>query len=122
MDKAVPFIAKAAEDKTPFFAVIWFHAPHTPVVGHPRYIEQFYRDRPEEEQHYFSCITALDAQMGRLRAHLRELGVEQDTLLCFASDNGPEGNPGPRGKSRGTAGKFRGRKRSLYEGGLRVPA
>lgn len=122
MDKAIPFLTKAAENKKPFFAVIWFHAPHKPVVGHPKYMKAHYAERPETEQHYFSCITAVDAQMGRLRATLRNLDVAGNTLLCFASDNGPEGNPGPSGNSRGTAGKFRGRKRSLYEGGLRVPA
>ena len=122
MDKALPFITKAADEKNPFLAVIWFHAPHLPVVGHPKYMEAHYRGLPENEQHYFSCITALDAQMGRLRTHLRSLKIDQDTMLCFASDNGPEGNPGPRGHSQGTSGKFRGRKRSLYEGGVRVPA
>ena len=122
VDKALPFITQATTDKKPFFAVIWFHAPHLPVVGHPEIMKEHYGDRPEDEQHYFSCITALDAQMGRLRAHLRTLGVEKNTMLCFASDNGPEGNPGPKARAQGTAGKFRGRKRSLYEGGLRVPA
>ena len=122
MDRALPFITQAANEKKPFLAVIWFHAPHLPVVGHPKYMEAHYRDLPDNEQHYFSCITALDAQMGRLRAHLRTLRIEQNTMLCFASDNGPEGNPGPRGHSQGTSGKFRGRKRSLYEGGVRVPA
>ncbi|MFP6897794.1 MAG: sulfatase-like hydrolase/transferase [Roseibacillus sp.] len=122
MNKAIPFLSKAAEEKKPFFAVIWFHAPHQPVVGHPLYMKRHYADRPEAEQQYFSCITALDAQVGRLRAHLRKLGVAKETLLIFASDNGPEGNPGAKGTSQGSAGKFRGRKRSLYEGGLRVPA
>ena len=122
MDKALPFIAQAVREKKPFFAVIWFHAPHLPVVGHPGYMKAHYGGLPDNEQHYFSCITALDAQMGRLRAHLRTLKIEQNTMLCFASDNGPEGNPGPRAHSQGTAGKFRGRKRSLYEGGVRVPA
>lgn len=122
MDRAIPFIDAAVREKKPFFAVIWFHAPHLPVVGHPEFIEAHYRERPEDEQHYFSSITALDAQMGRLRQALRDLGVAQDTLLCFASDNGPEGNPGPKGRSQGSSGKFRGRKRSLYEGGVRVPS
>ncbi len=122
MDKALPFISQAVHDKKPFLAVIWFHAPHLPVVGHPEYMAAHYRGLPDNQQQYFSCITALDAQMGRLRAHLRHLKIEQNTMLCFASDNGPEGNPGPRGNSQGTAGKFRGRKRSLYEGGVRVPA
>lgn len=122
MDRALPFISRATEQKTPFFVAIWFHAPHLPVVGHPEYMKAHYQGLPDNQQQYFSCITALDAQMGRLRVHLRKLGIESNTMLCFSSDNGPEGNPGPRGNSQGTAGDFRGRKRSLYEGGLRVPA
>ena len=42
-------------------------------------------------------------------------------MVWFCSDNGPEGNPQRRGRSQGSAGPFRGRKRSLYEGGVRVP-
>jgi len=121
MDKAIPFIRKSVKKKQPFFAVIWFHTPHAPVVGHPDYMESLYGEYSEEEQHYYSVVTALDAQMGRLRKELKELGVSENTLLCFTSDNGPEGNPGKRNRHQGSAGPFRGRKRSLYEGGVRVP-
>ncbi|WP_460166846.1 sulfatase family protein [Thermostilla marina] len=120
MDRALPFIERAAGEKTPFFAVIWFHAPHQPVVGGPEY-RAMYKDRSENEQHYYAVVTAMDEQIGRLRNKLEELGVADDTMLWFCSDNGPEGNPGPSGRSQGTAGPFRGRKRSLYEGGVRVP-
>jgi len=75
----------------------------------------------ENTQHYYAVITAVDRQMGRLRKSLRELGVADNTMLWFAADNGPEGNPGKKGRSQGTADPFRGRKRSLYEGGVRVP-
>jgi len=121
MNKAIPFIESSVKEGTPFFAVIWFHAPHAPVVGHPKYMEELYSDRPENEQHFFSVVTAVDAQMGRLREKLRELGVADNTLLCFTSDNGPEGNPDKQARYQGSAGDFRGRKRSLYEGGIRVP-
>ncbi len=121
MDRAIPFIEKAAKKKTPFFTVIWFHAPHAPVVGGPNY-RKIYSKYPEAKQHYYATITALDDQIGRLRAKLQELGVAEDTIIWFCSDNGPEGNPGPRGRFWGTAGILRGRKRSLYEGGIRVPA
>jgi len=121
MDKAIPFIRKSVKKNKPFFVVIWFHAPHGPVVGHPEYMEKFYSEYPENEQHYYSVVTALDAQMGRLRTELKNLGVSDNTLLCFTSDNGPEGNPGKRDRYQGSAGPFRGRKRSLYEGGVRVP-
>ena len=121
MDKAIPFIEEAVKENKPFFTVIWFHAPHGPIEGHPEYMKSLYSDLPDEKQHYYSVITALDAQIGVLRIKLRELGVEDNTMLCFTSDNGPEGNPGPNQRYQGSTGKFRGRKRSLYEGGIRVP-
>lgn len=120
MDRAIPFIEKSAKQKRPFFTVIWFHAPHMPVVGGPEFLAM-YPDYSEDKQHYYACITALDVQVGRLREKLRELDVAENTMVCFCSDNGPEGNPGPKGRSQGTAGPYRGRKRSLYEGGVRVP-
>jgi arylsulfatase A-like enzyme len=63
----------------------------------------------------------MDHQIGRLRATLQELHADRHTMVWFCSDNGPEGNPGPKDRSQGTAGPLRGRKRSLYEGGIRVP-
>ncbi len=120
MDRAIPFIRKAAEAKTPFLAVIWFHAPHEPVVAGPEYLKM-YPGLSEGEQHYYGCITALDEQVGRLRKELRDLGVADNTLVWFASDNGPEGNTGDAGRQRGSAGGLRGRKRSLWDGGVRVP-
>ena len=120
MDRALPFIEGAVAAGKPFFAVIWFHAPHAPVVGGPPY-RALYAEYEEDKQHFYAVVTALDEQVGRLRNRLRELKVERDTMLWFCSDNGPEGNPGPKGRHQGSAGPFRGRKRSLYEGGVRVP-
>lgn len=114
MDRALPFIERSVQAKKPFLAVIWFHAPHLPVVAGPKH-RKLYADQPENLQHYYGCISALDDQVGRLRSELRRLGVADNTLLWFASDNGPEGRKGP-----GSAGPFRGRKRDLYEGGVRV--
>ncbi|TKG97483.1 N-acetylgalactosamine 6-sulfate sulfatase [Puteibacter caeruleilacunae] len=121
MDRALPFINKCVAEKKPFFTVIWFHAPHAPIVGHPKYMKELYADCSEDQQHYYSVITALDVQVGRLRQELKELGIDDNTIVCFTSDNGPEGNPGRRGRYQGSAGELRGRKRSLYEGGIRVP-
>ncbi|MHC4222054.1 MAG: sulfatase family protein, partial [Planctomycetota bacterium] len=121
MDKAIPFIETAAQNDKPFLAVIWFHAPHQPVIAGAEY-KAMYAQYDDGQQHYFGCITALDEQMGRLRAKLRQLGIEKDTMLWFCSDNGPEGKNGDLGRTRGSAGPFRGRKRSLFEGGVRVPA
>ncbi|MFH1715929.1 MAG: sulfatase-like hydrolase/transferase [Planctomycetota bacterium] len=120
MDRAVPFIRDAAGKGRPFFAVIWFHAPHLPVVAGPEY-RKMYAQYSEDEQHYYACITALDEQVGKLRSELRELGISDNTTLWFCSDNGPEGKDNKQGRTRGSAGPFRGRKRSLFEGGVRVP-
>lgn len=117
MDRALGFIEQSVEDRKPFFAVIWFHAPHLPVVAGRRYAA-LYPDRDAYARHYNGCVTALDEQMGRLRRKLRQLDARENTLLWFCSDNGPEG---ARGKAPGSAGPLRGRKRSLLEGGVRVP-
>jgi arylsulfatase A-like enzyme len=117
MDRAIPFIRGAVESGRPFLAVIWFHAPHLPVVSDST-ARTPYRDLEPYAQHYFGCISALDDQIGRLRASLVELGVANKTMLWFNSDNGPEGFAG---EAPGSAGSLRGRKRSLFEGGIRVP-
>ena len=114
MDQAIPFIRDSASKNKPFFAVIWFHTPHKPVVAGPEY-KAMYSQYSSDKQNYYGCITAMDEQMGRLRKELRNLGIADNTMLWFSSDNGPEnGTPG-------TTGGFRARKRSLYEGGVRVP-
>lgn len=119
LDKAIPFIEGAVAKQRPFFSVIWFHAPHAPVVGGPDYLAR-YAEHPEEARHYYAAVAALDEQVGRLRAHLRNMGVAENTLVFFCSDNGPEGDA--RGeRNMGSAGPLRGRKRSLFEGGVRVP-
>jgi arylsulfatase A-like enzyme len=120
MDRAIAFIEKTAGKSKPFFAVIWFHAPHWPVVTGPKY-RDMYPGQSEFAQNHFGCITAMDEQIGRLREKLHEFGIADNTMLWFCSDNGPEGGvQGPRG-GMGSAGPLRGRKRSLYEGGVRVP-
>ena len=122
MDRAIPFIEKAVEAGKPFFTVIWFHAPHGPVVRHPKYMKELYSDLPENVQHYYSVVTALDAQVGVLRDKLNELGVAENTIICFTSDNGPAGTLGNTKRHQGSTGNFRGRKASIYEGGIRVPS
>ena len=117
MDSTLPFIEKAAADKKPFFAVVWFHTPHLPVVADAAH-RNLYPGTSGYEANYYGCVTAMDEQMGRLRKKLRELGVAENTLLAFCSDNGPEGK---EGAAPGSAAHFKGRKRSLYEGGIRVP-
>ncbi|MCB1131402.1 MAG: sulfatase-like hydrolase/transferase, partial [Verrucomicrobiae bacterium] len=117
MDRVLPFIDRAKEAEKSFLAVVWFHAPHLPCVAGPEY-QKLYKDHPLETRNYAGCITALDEQVGRLRKHLAKLGIADDTMIWFCSDNGPEGKANGR---NGSAGTFRGRKRDLLEGGIRVP-
>ena len=116
MDRAIPFIRNATENDRPFFAIIWFHTPHLPVVAGPRHASP-YQQYDIRARNYYGCITAMDEQVGRLRKELDDLGIADNTMHWFCSDNGPEGNE----SAPGSAGPFRGRKRSLYEGGVRVP-
>lgn len=116
MDKALEFIRGQVDERKPFLAVIWFHTPHTPIVAgnHDR---ARYPDQSIEAQHWYGSITAMDRQIGRLRQHLRDLGVADDTLLWFNSDNGPSYI-----HDYNSAGPFKGKKAELTEGGIRVPA
>jgi arylsulfatase A-like enzyme len=118
MDRVVQFVQSAARRNQPLFAVVWFHAPHLPVVAAPEYAA-LYGQEDSYTRNYYGCITALDEQIGRLRATLRQEGVADNTLVTFCSDNGPEG---AADTAPGRAGPFRGRKRDLFEGGIRVPA
>ena len=118
MDRAIDFMREATSNKEPFFAVIWFHAPHSPVVGGANYLK-LYEQYPEHTRHYYACLTAMDEQLGRMRRELDELGVGRDTMLWFCSDNGPARQGSPR--HVGSAKNLKGFKLSIHEGGIRVP-
>ena len=116
MDRALEFISTTLDEgEAPFFTVIWLHTPHLPVVADEAH-RSLYASLSHAEQLYYGTISAMDEQVGRLWQTLEERGVSEHTLLCFASDNGPEN------RTPGSSGPFRERKRSLYEGGVRVPA
>jgi arylsulfatase A-like enzyme len=119
VDRAVPFMEKAVAEDQPFLAVVWFHAPHEEILAGPEYLAMY----PDAgaAAHYYGCITELDEQVGRIRQTLERLGVADNTLIFFCSDNGPEGKEA-KGKRAGVTNGLRGRKRSLYDGGVRVPA
>jgi arylsulfatase A-like enzyme len=121
MDQAINFIQDSLKNESQFFAVIWFHAPHWPVVAAEKY-RKMYSHLDEFRQNHFGSITALDEQIGRLREELKNHGIDKNTLLWFCSDNGPEGTVADgKNHGAGSAGVLKGRKRSLYEGGIRVP-
>lgn len=115
MDRVLPFVERSVAGNTPFLSVIWFHAPHLPCVAGPKYAS-LYEGLDKKQRNYFGCITALDEQVGRLVDCLKKKGVYENTIILFCSDNGPEL------ETPGSPGQFRGKKRSLYEGGIRVPS
>ena len=119
MDRAIPFIEDAVKNDTPFLSIIWFHTPHLPVLAGDD-DRAPYTDLSEDQQHYYGVLTALDKQVGRLRDKLRELGMAENTVLFYTSDNGPEGKS-VSGRTQGLTNGLTGRKRSLHEGGIRVP-
>jgi len=125
MDRVLPFVKDAVRQDKPFLAVVWFHTPHSPVKAGKKYLNM-YPDLDPDQKHYYGTITAMDEQIGRLRKELRDLQIDNNTMIWFTSDNGPAaggGGPGPAmgGRQRGETCGFRERKGSLYEGGVRVP-
>ncbi|YCM42852.1 sulfatase-like hydrolase/transferase [Verrucomicrobiaceae bacterium 227] len=108
MDRVIPFIQDSVAEEDPFFAVVWFHTPHRELVD-PDGVSGV-----DSADAYTDAMIDMDTQIGRLRAELASLGVADNTMLWFCSDNGPE-------EGVGRSGPYRARKRSLHEGGVRVP-
>lgn len=127
-DRAAQFI-EANKDR-PFFLDVWIHESHTSHDPTTESLEKW-KHLDEQQQIYAAVITDGDNQVGKVLAALEKAGVAQNTLIVFSSDNGPEstggvankGTPGKLGSyySIGETGGLRGRKRSLFEGGVRVP-
>ncbi|MBI3948112.1 MAG: arylsulfatase [Armatimonadetes bacterium] len=88
------------------------------VPGDAPYTDQPW---PQPERNKAAMITRLDADVGRILALLKELGIDEDTLLIFTSDNGPHAEGGSDPAFFRSSGPLRGIKGDLYEGGIRVP-
>jgi N-acetylgalactosamine-6-sulfatase len=128
VDETLRFI-KANRDK-PFYVNVWTLVPHAPLNPTEEQMEPYARFGPGKGipykgamQIYYATVTDLDTQVGRLMTELEKMGLAENTFILFSSDNGPEdihiSNASHSGV--GSAGPFRGRKRSLYEGGIRMP-
>ena len=119
MDRVIDYISDKKDSEKPFFATVWFHTPHEPVVAGEKY-KKLYPDVSEPQKNYYGCITAMDEQIGRLRNKIEELGQTENTVIFFSSDNGPADPLAKEGIA--SAGKFKGHKHQMYEGGTLVPA
>lgn len=102
----------------PFFLYLAYTAPHENIAV-PE-LEPYVKELPwkPHQKTYASIVSRMDRDVGRLRALLKELGLEQNTLVIFASDNGQDG---PDAKFFDSNGGLRGTKRDMYEGGFREP-
>jgi len=124
-DEALAFIRRSADK--PFFL---YFAPTLPHANNearnrglevPDYGEYSSRDWPDPEKGFAAMVTRLDRDVGRILHLLRELNLENKTLVIFTSDNGPHKEGGRDPGFHHSSGPFRGIKRDLYEGGIRVP-
>ncbi len=113
VDAAIEFMGKHARNAAkPFLAVVWFGSPHSPHIA-AEADRTLYADQGRKSN-FLGEITGMDRAFGKLRKAIATLGVRDNTILWYCSDNG-----GLRGLGA-TGG--RANKGSVYEGGLRVPA
>ncbi|MGB7345716.1 MAG: sulfatase-like hydrolase/transferase [Pirellulaceae bacterium] len=115
IDETLKFVRRQNKIRQPFFAVVWYGTPHDPFKAADDDSEAFKELDAASQQHYGELV-AMDRSIGTLRAGLREIGIANNTLVWFCSDNGglPKIEPS-------TVGGLRGNKGTIYEGGLRVP-
>ena len=121
-DLAMRFISDHKD--SPFFCYVPTNAPHSPYNVEDRYADPYRGAEPEARARFHGMITNIDENFGRLRAHLESLGLEDNTILIFMTDNGTSGGaqPGPDGHIvDGYNAGMRGIKGSQYDGGHRVP-
>lgn len=140
--KTLEFIESHRE--SPFFLYVASIIPHAELAAPEETLQRFrgkylpekvyegtddgplYRKGPYESQTeshaaFAAMVTILDRQVGEIMAKVRELGLEQNTLIVFTSDNGPHMEGGADPDYFDSNGDLRGYKRDLYEGGIRVP-
>ena len=116
-DATIDFIKQ--DPTEPFFINLWLKDPHTPLHPTEDQREPF-KHLPEPQQTYYSVIHNADRHIGRVLAALDELGLADNTLVIFSSDNGPEVSREQLG-TYGSVLHLRGRKHVMFDGGIRVP-
>jgi arylsulfatase A-like enzyme len=113
-DEAVKFVMR--HQAQPFFLYLAYNAPHTPMQAAEKYLSRFSDITNPPRRTYAAMVSAVDDGVGRLLATVRQLGLEEKTLIVFLSDNG-----GPEQANASNNGPLRGGKSDVWEGGIRVP-
>ena len=133
MDEAIAWLQKVDKSQ-PFFMFVSLHEPHSEIASPPGFNQQYqqFTQGTIDLDHlqargpgeYYANITHMDFQIGRLLSRLDQLGLTDDTIVIFTSDNGPVTTQWRywwEVNLYGETGGLRGRKADLFEGGIRVP-
>lgn len=131
-DDVQRYLGERAKAKQPFFLYYALNVPHAnneagkgSPLGHgmesPDYGEFKDKDWPDAEKGFAQFIRFLDNEVGRITARLKELGLAENTLVMFSSDNGPHQEGGHQSDFFNSNGDFKGIKRDMTDGGIRVP-
>ncbi|MFD2115766.1 sulfatase [Paenibacillus yanchengensis] len=125
-ESTVDYIKRHAESDEPFFIYVAYNAPHYPMHAPKKYTDRF-AHLPWDKQIMAAMLAAVDDGVGEIVAELTKQGILDNTAIFYQSDNGPsrESRNWLDGTEDlyygGSAGKLKGHKFSLYEGGIRVP-
>ncbi|MFW6132847.1 MAG: sulfatase [Planctomycetota bacterium] len=129
VDETIAFVDRHRDE--PFLVNVWLNDTHATLDPDADQLERYEHLMPDGVAHkhvgavaiYAAVVTEADRQIGRLLEHLDAAGLRENTIFIFSADNGPEDIccPNASHSGVGSSGPFRGRKRSLYEGGIRVP-
>jgi arylsulfatase A len=133
VEEALAFIT--ANQNNPFFLYLPFPVPHVSLQVPEDSLQEYEGAFPETPYKgekgyvphiaplaaYAAMITRMDREIGKIMARLKKLGLEENTIVFFSSDNGPTYAGGVDAEFFKSAGPLRGLKGSLYEGGIRVP-
>ncbi|MEC9093999.1 MAG: sulfatase-like hydrolase/transferase [Planctomycetota bacterium] len=120
VEEAIQWLRSRKDKSRPFFLTVWTHEPHLPIESAPKFMEPYAAISDEGIRQHHGNITQLDQAFGNLMNALEQMKYTESTCVFYTSDNGPEGK-GTQGRTRGSTGGLRGRKRHTHEGGIRVP-
>jgi len=124
-EQAIAFMESCGD--APFFAYVATNAPHHPYLVARKYSDPYRHNTHVPNPEFYGMIANIDENFGKLRAWLRERGLEENTILIFMTDNGTSAGwphddaPPSADMICGYNGGMRGRKGSYYDGGHRVP-
>jgi N-acetylgalactosamine-6-sulfatase len=111
--ESVRLIERFHEQGKPFFLNVWWLVPHKPYEPSPEPHWSRAAAISDDQHRFRSMVARMDYQIGSIVAKLEQLGIRENTLILFMSDNG--------GAYEADVGRFKGGKTDLHEGGIRVP-